>query len=132
MVTTVGCGLFRNRGSETILSDEDVKRIVTDLKLGCPRFSIPKETGELTRFIQLWKSVLNTGAYPDFVFKEAVPVLIRDLSGSDNPPTAGDLYRAARKRMDEIERDPERRRRRLEYRERNRDELIAADRRRRG
>ncbi|WP_426716501.1 hypothetical protein ACEN19_11150 [Corynebacterium auriscanis] len=109
-----------------------MKRIVTDLKLGCPRFSIPKEPGELSRFIQLWKSVLNTGAYPDFVFKEAVPVLIRDLSGSDNPPTAGDLYRACKKRMEEIERDPERRKRLYAWREKKRDELIEADRRRRG
>ena len=106
---------------------ETVQQLLNDLKILFPRLSLPQKPDDRQRMIALWHRALNTGAYPEHVFHEAVDVLARDASANDAPPTPGDLLRACRKAIEQIERDPERRKRLYAWREKKRDELIRRD-----
>ncbi|WP_210383903.1 hypothetical protein [Corynebacterium sp. HMSC08A12] len=98
------------------------------MKILFPRLSVPQKPEARQRMVTLWHRALDTGAYPEHVFHEALDVLARDATANDSPPTPGDLLRACRKAIERIERDPVRREKLYEWRLRRRDELIARDR----
>lgn len=107
------------------MSDDRVARnLVENIKLSCPRFSVPKDHDAYERLIRLWSSALSVVDYPPNVFEDAFALWLRGASSQDNPPMPGDILAACRRVVAEIESDPVRGPRLREWRERRRDERI--------
>lgn len=100
--------------------DEKLLRVTSDLladiKLLCPRFSMPSKREERDRLTKAWARALERGGYPPHVYAESLSLWASEATAESNAPMPGDILRFARKAIQAIEQDPVRRKRLEKYR----------------
>lgn len=81
--------------------------MLRQVKMLCPRFSLPSDPEERAELVDLWASGLMSGpVYPRTVYRKSVDVFARCGSRDDAPPQLGDMLRYCRVAVEEMERDP--------------------------
>ena len=81
--------------------------MLRQIKMLCPRFSLPSDDEDRAELVRLWAETLRSGpVYPRTVYRRAIEVYARTASRKDDPPMPGDILRSCIVAAEEIERDP--------------------------
>lgn len=91
--------------------------LIDEIKLVCPRFSMPSKASDREKLVKLWAGALSSTSYPPNVYEEALRSWLMDATSESNPPMPGDILRHCRKAIERIEQDPRRRKKLEKWRE---------------
>lgn len=99
-------------------SEETVKQVIRLIGNTCWNFRKPESREDLESLVRVWRRALSRVVVPQCVYVEAVESWLASASAGAPPPYPGDILRHCGIVMAQVERDPARRVKLAEWRER--------------
>lgn len=90
-----------------MITRDETLALLKQIKVVCPRFSLPSDPVDLDALVRLWCGALNIDwDYPTIVYEEALSSYFATASRDDNAPMPGDIRAHCKRAVDRIIADP--------------------------